>query len=338
MAHPTFRTLIQRTIPSHFRHPFGLAKRVWQSGGAEGRFAMLLAGLGLVATPLDLLLAPLERRLYRRASMPRLPMIFVCGPPRSGTTVVAQALARALPVAYFTNFTSLFPRSPVTASRIFRVRPRSDAVTLSSHYGRSVGMRGPNDGLYLWDRWLGGDRMSTVQRLEAVAARDLAQFFGAYEAWAGRSLVTKNNSLNAHAALIGAQLPTARFICLDRDPVFLAQSLLIARSHIHGDEMVAYGLHDGSSRGRDPVGDVCRQVRFHQQLAKAQLAQLGPERFEILSYETFCANPAEIVAKVAGWLEVVADESKLPGALGESRSRRVAPGVFARLEQEFSGA
>jgi len=338
MARSRLRKLIHRAVPSHIQHPVRLARRVWRSGGPEGRFAMLLAGLGLLAAPLDLLLVPFEKRLYRRAPAPCMPIVFVCGPARSGTTVVAQTLARALPVAYFTNFTSLFPRSPVTASRLFRVRPGSDAVTQSSHYGRTVGMRGPNDGLYLWDRWLGEDRTKIVKSLDAVAEDALLRFFGAHEAWAGRPLVTKNNALNAHAALIGARLPTARFICLDRDPVYLAQSLLIARSYIHGDEAVAYGLNEGLAGGRDPVGDVCRQVRFHQQLAKNQLAELGPERFKILSYDAFCADPAEIVTKVAGWLDVVVDESKVPGELGVSRSRRLDSEVFARLEQEFAGA
>jgi hypothetical protein len=231
--------------------------------------------------------------------------------------------------------TSVFPRSPLTAGRLFRVKADSGSVTQRSHYGRSAGFAGPNDALYLWDRWLGSDRTRITHTLSPELAGQMIRFFGAYEAWAQRPLVTKNNALNAHAALIGTYLPTARFLCLERDPVYLAQSLLIARRHIHGDESITYGLDSGDRVNGDPVADVCRQVRFHQGLARQQADLLGPDRFEILSYERFCSDPTGVVRRVAGWLGQEVDEDRLPLPLNVSRSRRVDAAVFDRLQMEL---
>ena len=298
---------------------------------------MYVAGLNLLATPVDWTLAALERRLYRSAGPPRLPMVFVCGPPRSGTTVVAQAMARSLPVAFFTNLTAVFPRAPITASRLLNARPRNDLLSLCSHYGRTAGFLAPNDGLYLWDRWFGQDRTSICHHLEESQAADMVSFFGAFESWSERPLLTKNNSLNAHAALVAGHLPTATFICLQRDPVFLAQSLLIARRYIHGDDTTPYGLQDPEGvMTSDPVTDVCRQVRFYQILAQRQLEALGPERFRIVSYDDFCRTPRSTVEMVAhDILQVPLDPRGVPTSLQSSRTQRLPDKVFRRLEREF---
>ncbi len=164
------------------------------------------------------------------------PILFVCGPPRSGTTLVGLSLMRSLDVAYLTNATSVFPLSPITASDLLRAIPDGRHVPLESYYGRTAGFRAPNDGLHLWDRWLGTDRGLVRDHIEADGAQAMVEFFGAYEAWTGRPLVAKNNALDAHAALVAAHLPTARFLCLTRDPLFLGQSLLLARRAIHGSD------------------------------------------------------------------------------------------------------
>ena len=84
------RGLIGRYLPTQFRNPVGLALRVWRNGRRPGRSALFFAGLGLVLSPLDLLLALAERRRYQRAAgAEAAPLVFVCGAPRSGTTLVA---------------------------------------------------------------------------------------------------------------------------------------------------------------------------------------------------------------------------------------------------------
>jgi hypothetical protein len=330
------RRLFHRAIPSHFRDPIGLAGRLVASG-EDSRFAIYVAGLNLLATPIDWTLAARERRLYRSASPPRLPMVFICGPPRSGTTVVELAMARALPVAFFTNLTAVFPRAPITASSLLKAGPRNDVISLRSHYGRTAGFLAPNDGLHLWDRWFGPDRTSICHYLEESQAAEMVSFFGAFERWSERPLLAKNNSLNAHAALVADHLPTAKFICLQRDPVFLAQSLLIARRYIHGDDSTPYGLQDPEGvMTSDPVTDVCRQVRFYQDLAQRQLEALGPERFRIVSYDDFCRTPRSTVEMVAQEiLHVPFDPSGVPTSLQPSRTQRLPDKVFRRLEREF---
>ena len=165
------RSALARFVPFHFRDPLGLARRLLRSGSPEARFAMASAALGPFLAPLDLLLAVAERRRLARAASPRLPLLFVMGPPRSGTTLVTLSLNRCLPVTYLNNLTALFPRAPITANLLFGRPIRHEGVTLANYYGRTRGVSGPNDCLHLWDRWLGQDRTQIPEQIEAEVIR-----------------------------------------------------------------------------------------------------------------------------------------------------------------------
>ena len=324
--------LVRRFVPSHFDDPLGVVRRVLASGAPGGRFAVMLAALGLLTFPADRLLERRERALYAAAKTSTMPILFICGPPRSGTTIVGLSLMRSLDVAYLTNLTSVFPLAPITASRILRAGPDQRKVSLESYYGRTSGFRAPNDGLYLWDRWLGADRTQIRGRLDPAGADAMVRFFGALEAWTGRPLVAKNNALNAHAHLIASQLPTARFLCLTRDPLYLGQSLLIARREIHGSDSKAYGLAPPALEGPpDLYRDIARQVAFHEGMARSQQRRLGEDRFRIVSYEDFCAAPGDFVARIGGEMGATATIEGLPAQFETSRAVRLSPVEFEAL-------
>jgi hypothetical protein len=298
-----FRRWLHRFIPSHFHDPVGLARRLLRTGDPAAVFAMQEALLGLVATPLDLLLYLAERERYRQAPAPRLPLLFICGAPRTGTTLVEQVLIDQLPVAYLNNLTAVFPRAPLTANRIFRPAPPVRGTAFHSYYGKTLGFSGPNDGLHLWDRWLGKDRTKVRSSLTATEKRDMRRFFGAMEQLFAKPILVKNNNLNACAGLIAEVFDHAFFICMTRDLVFLAQSQLRARLDIHGRDDLPYGLiAEHRATSGDVIEDVCRQVLFHAQLAQEQQKRIGPDRFWIVQYEAFCQDPSALVEAVAAKL------------------------------------
>jgi hypothetical protein len=248
------------------------------------------------------MLSYFERRRYERAPSANLPIILVAGPPRSGTTVVAQALIRTLPVSYFNNLTAMFPRAPITANRLWGRPFRNQSVALRSFYGRTTRMSEPNDALFLWDRWLGADRAKIQPPPSAANRRRMAQFFGAFQEAFGLPVVAKNNSLNAYASSVAEALPTAHFVCMTRDPLWLSQALLDARRMIHGSPAVAYGIDDprrATANPDDPLQDVCGQVEFYRHLAEEQLRRIGPQRFWLVPYEEFCRHPQRLLTRVA---------------------------------------
>ena len=297
---------------------------------------MRQAALGILLSPLDLLLAGAERKRYASAPVSHLPIVLVCGPPRSGTTLLVQLLIQQLPVAYFSNLVGVFPRAPLTATQRFGTAGAAWRGSLGSYYGRARTLAAPSDALGLWDRWFGDDRNLLRANLTALEQDAMRRFFGAREVDDPRPLVAKNNRLNGQAALVGEVLPTARFICLERDPVFLAQSLLLARRDIHGNDAHPYGLHRSSEvTGMNPVESVCAQVLFHEQLAASQEAQLGAKRFWRVSYEQFCADPAALVQRVRHELLGLPEETMTLPPFTVSRRNRLPDGMLQQIEDTF---
>jgi hypothetical protein len=297
------RRLLHRFVPAGFHDPVGLARRLVRSRDPAALFALRAAALGPLLAPLDLLLVPFEHRRYRRAGPPIQPIVLVCGCARSGTTVAAQLLLHHLPVSYFSNLTSVFPRSPLTAESWFRRPPRwrPDAPSLHNFYGRTSGWSGPNDALYLWDRWLGSDRASVPAQLDPESRAAMTAFFGARERQTGLPALGKVNALDACAHLVAEALPTARFVLVQRARVPLAVSLLKARQEIHGRPDIPYGLMPPGFRpSPDPVEDVCRQVLFHEEVGRQQLERLGRERMQFIQFEDLCRNPREFVERIGG--------------------------------------
>lgn len=293
-------SFVRRLVPANFRDPVGLVRRILRSKDPAAYFAMLSTGLSALAAPLDLALAATaERRWLREAATPRWPVILVTGAPRSGTTVLSQVLIHHLPVSYFNNLTSVFPRAPITANRLFgRFLPKPSGE-LRSFYGRTTGFAAENDALHLWDRWLGPDRYAAPRRLDPATADALRRFFAAWERAFGRPVLNKNNALATGVEAIADALPTAHFLFIRRDPVFAVQSILGARETIQGTRVAPYGVSDPERRGPDasPIEQVCAQVLYHERRMEEQRRTIGAGRVWVVEYEDFCRAPHAIVER-----------------------------------------
>jgi hypothetical protein len=333
-------SILRRYVPGHFRQPWRLAGRLLKSRDPAAIYAMSLAAAGVAVSPLDFCLSLLEPRGNGEPEPSTGPMLFVCGGPRVGTTLVCQTLVRHLPVSHFTNLTSLFPAAPLTATRLFSRFLAEPVSEYRSFYGRTTRLSGLNDALYLWDRWLGADRQDASPTLEPSQASEMRRFFAAWRELTGRPLVAKCNRLNAAAHLVAQALPEATFICVEREPTWHAQSLLQARKMINGAVDSPYGLTSpAAADGEDPVAGVVEQVRFHAGLAATQEERIGRERFWRVSYEEFCREPAALVKRAA---DVLWEGQQRPEIASEIQPHRAAnrrtldAETFAKIEELLS--
>lgn len=325
----------RRYVPSLAANPVSLAFKLLRAGKPAARSALYMAAAGIAVTPIDLILRPIERKRYEEASEPLEPIILVAGPPRSGTTLVAQYLINQFDVCYLNNLTSVFPRAPITINKLLGSFLQLGPGDYDAFYGKSRGLAGPNDALYIWDRWLGSDRDRVPTSLEPGAEIAIAQFFGALQASYELPVVNKVNRLNTCADLISNALPNAYFLCMQRDPLLLAQSLYIARDFISGDMATPYGVQHSDSVTNDPVEDVCRQVVFHENQALHQQELLGSDKFEFISYEGFCRNPAGLRELLSGKfpdLQYRSDRSSNSQSFEISNKRKLPEYIFERMQ------
>ncbi len=300
---------------------------------------MWLAAGGIAAWPLDRLLRSRERALRAQAGTPEYPLVLVAGAPRSGTSLMARVLIRHLHVAYPSNLGSLFPNAPLSATRLFGSATAADGGnTYATYYGRSPGLYGPNDALFVWDHWLGADRTQVPSHIEAIQAGDMQGFFAALQASHNLPAVNKVNRLLGCAQLVAPLLPNAHFVLLRRSPVYLAQSLLHAREQITRNPAVAYGERAELPMPEDPLEDVCRQVEHYQAQLQQQIDALPEGRCTVVDYEQFCEAPGTIIARLRQLYPALQTRPGVPTEIAPfevSRTRHLPSPVFERLKRRL---
>ncbi len=293
---------------SNFKNPFGLLFRMLTSGKRAAYSALVHEGMRLVLRPLNSLLSGREQRLRRSISPSSAPVILVVGAPRSGTTLVYQTLARYMDVTYFSNLTSLFPKAPLAATKLFRWLPRWQSADFKNFYGQTAGLNGPNDGFSVWNQWLGDDRYVPRTNLTVAEQNSMGEFFSAWCQAFGKPFLNKNNRNTGCMHLLSRAIPQATIVVVRRNPLLVAQSLINARIEVQGDKSVGWGLHSQSSDTTiDPlayVDDVCDQVLQIEAKLDEQLKDIPDDRIVEFTYEGFCEAPHETLRWIA---------SRIPG-------------------------
>jgi hypothetical protein len=276
---------------------------MWRSKNRAAWFALQVALLNLLFAPVDLAWETLERKRIRTATTSSLPILLIVGVPRSGTTLLYQTLTRFLPTSYFNNFSAVFPRAPITASRMLSHFNKKRHADYHSYYGNTYGWTAPNDGFHVWNRWLGMDRYSVPQQLPLGAQQDMQRFFDAWFSSFPQPLVNKNNRNSACVPLLAEALPNAFFIAIQREPAFVVQSILQAREYIQGSKAIGWGLGSTpvarNTDRSDYVAEACEQVFYVDQKLQHDLDQSARGRSISITYEDFCRAPGATVQHVA---------------------------------------
>jgi hypothetical protein len=284
---------------SNFKDPFGLLKRMLASGNRAAYFTLLREGLGVALTPVDMMLAALERRRLKKGMQSDLPILLILGGSRSGTTLFYQTLAQYLPVSYFNNLSVSFGRAPITGGKWFNRFLRRSKGNFNNYYGSVSGFNGPNDGFHIWNRWLGEDRNAIPENIPAETKADMRGFFQTWLASFNQPFLNKNNRNSLCIDLFQETFPNVYFLEIRRNPVFVVQSLIQSREAVQGSKYIAWGLgSQDSNPDQDPlsyVNDICEQVHGVEVELDQGKAKVDPARYLQVTYEEFCHDPQAVV-------------------------------------------
>jgi LPS sulfotransferase NodH len=220
------------------------------------------------------------------------PPLLVVGAPRSGSTLLYQALVHAFDVGYLSNRHCRLYGAPSLVERVWHPEP---PASFSSRFGGTEGAAAPSECGEFWYRFF--RRSPQYVPLEAAEPGRLRALRAAVRALgdaAGRPLVFKNLLCTLRLAPIAAALPEAVYVVVRRDLVANATSLLAARAAVRGryaswwsaeppgvDELRVLPAHE----------QVVEQVRRIEGLVERDRAAIGEARFLELRYEELCADP-----------------------------------------------
>ncbi len=328
----------------NFRDPVGLLFRMLASGDATAYAVLLREFLPYLLSPLDKRWQRREKGIYDQKLRSSKPLILVLGGSRSGTTLLYQVLARTLSVSYFTNLGQSFPRAPITmAQRWNKYGSRHRSSRYRNYYGSVAGLHSPSDGFHIWNRWFGTDRNHAPDRLEPNAIQALGHFIHAWHETIGLPLLNKNNR-NAYCIEHFEQAYPDRsyYILIERDPIYVAQSLLLARETVQGHRSRPWGLgattQDTFDSPAEEILSVCRQVDRVNDDIRTRLETIPESRKIMIRYEDFCQDPGEHIRAIADQItgcEMAMNLEAIPKELTSTNRRRMKDSEFALIKRFF---
>lgn len=283
-----------------------------------------------------------------------LPIVFVVGLPRSGTTVVQQVLCRALPFGYINNIIARFWSRPSIGIRLstelglFEANARR-AIGLNSFLGQTYGAVDPHEFGYFWKEFFEFDKHPNHRVpcsdhddyvLPATKKRWMEkEILGHF----GRPLIFKNLTCGMNADLLARIFPASIFVDVRRNPEDVVRSIYRSRLLRNSDDRSWFSLmpssYPFSASCAEPIDQIIRQMRdcradIDDALARAERAVVE------VNYESFCDDPAATVREVADQVANYVDESFLPiaGNIPNSLTKRASDLLEPSLEKQLTAS
>ncbi|MEM1329464.1 MAG: sulfotransferase [Planctomycetota bacterium] len=281
------------------------------------------------------MLSPIEATLQKRSRDGAFaPPVFVVGPPRSGTTLLYELLITRFRFAYISNLAHRLYRAPAAATMLGRGVVSRWQGRFESRYGHVAGWGAPNEGGWVWQRWIPEEHTLTEVELNGRDLDTLVRTMNSISQVMSAPFINKNVMLGVQMRLLDHLFPGCSFVEITRDPVANARSMLRARREDGGEggerEWISV-RPDGWEAFRDanPAEQVAAQVL----LASAQIARdaseiersSGKPRLCTVDYASLCARPREILDEVGSFLRSTGRELENRGDVPDRFDHRAAP-------------
>lgn len=306
----------------------------------------LESNLRLVRRAVLALARRFESAAINRARSCPWPPIFIIGPARSGTTLVYQALCRALRVCYFNNAMLRWGEFPVLISRLAAgFGACTPTANFDSKYAKTQGWSAPNQGVEIWDRWFPRQGQSSSRaHLSRRETSRLRSVVGAMETIFKCPFLNKWQGHGAHLRQLDRVFPRAVFIRIHRDLIDTVQSNYRGRVDLLGDptrNFTRVTRSYGSQVGRSPIQQICSYIAAYERDVDDDEGQIGPHRFLSLTYEEFCQSPMKTARQVISWYGKVTGmqmsiRAPLPDSFSPSRGKKVDDEVLAEIRMALT--
>lgn len=254
-------------------------------------------------------LVQLEERLTAGLTAPSLPVVFILGPPRSGTTLVSQLLASWGGFAYISNFLARFWLAPYIGSMIEQhmgVRSNGATPTYKSQFGGTTGLAEPHEFTYFWNRWfLQGQETQKLapEELARIDRAALLRSVAAIEAaWNGPVVFKNTYWCNFQIEFVADLLPSSVFVRCQRQPAYAAQSIVLAREKIMGSRERWWSMKPpgyAELRARPWWEQVAGQVYATEAEITAGLCRVPGDRVIKTDYQAACRDPRGLIRSIA---------------------------------------
>lgn len=269
-----------------------------------------------------------EELLSGATGLPTKP-VFILGAPRTGSTVLYQAIIHAFGLPYISNLTNQdFPQTPIFGLAIQRWAPRD--IGLESHFGKTKGIFGPSEGSAVMSRWFGGGHPSQTASSWIIPGQEehfVATMAAVERLYGGKPLLIKNAWNCFRIACLAELLPQAKFIWIRRDMREAAESDLEARYLTKGAPDIwnsATPSNVEALRSLPPFQQVVENQYEFNKAIDAGLNSAADGRFVTVWYEDLLADASGVLARIGELLGIDAMQTIDQADISGRASRQIS--------------
>lgn len=257
---------------------------------------------------LNEILLPIQEEISKGIEHPKRTIVFLLGLPRSGHTLLAQLMITRFYLAYPTNFVAKLWKAPGLAARLQKLvlEPamrdyHSDFFQFESDQGLTHGIFGIHEFGYFWREILnfGETHALSDEEWKRVNKEKLIRLVASLEFEFGDlPVLFKNGQLIFQAFKLAELFPKSVFLCCLRNPLYVAQSLVIARQKRFGNKREWFSFRPPEYIWLKDLPwweQVAGQVVYIQYHLEKQMEKILSERVLWLYYEEICDNPRKVM-------------------------------------------
>lgn len=312
--------------------------------------------LDRLISQLRVLLEPLQKSVNHDFSHAKLPVIGIVGCPRSGTTFMTQLLAATGAVSYPSNLLSRFAYAPHLGALIQQLlmNPEYDlgnefsdlrsSSEFSSNVGKTSGTLGINEFFHFWRRFfpIHDPGHLTEEELVQVDIDNLRKELASIQSVYNKPFMSKIMMLQYNLAYFAEKMPELKIIHVQRDPLYLMQSVSQARVKYYGSDKIWWSVKPSEYsflKNAAPATQVAGQVLFTERAIQNQIKSLPEDRWVTARYEEVCDKPREFLVNLSerfAMPELVDDLGGIDTSYKSGNTKRLSESELEHLQREYN--
>lgn len=231
--------------------------------------------------------------------------VFIIGAPRTGSTILYQALTNLYDVLYIDNLVCRFHRNLFSGFRISnRIYGATPHNSFRSYHGRTEGAHSPSECGQFWYRWLPRDHHfidydEITPRMVEEIRREITAIINYFD----KPIVFKNLNAGQRMRLLTKCFPEARFLFITRHPLQTAQSILKAKRRAGFSDHDFWSIMPPNAYELTQIDwdeQIVKQIYFLEKQIVKDSSLAGPNNFFTIHYEDLSIRLVEKLAEELG--------------------------------------
>lgn len=250
-------------------------------------------------------LSSVDKKLYEGVQDPHLPILFIIGAQRSGTTILMQLLTCYYHATFPNNLIARFWQAPYIGATLYKSIkgylldcPNDE---LSSDIGYTKGLNEPHEFGYYWKNWFPEECWNVNS--PSLNIQGLKNQIGAWASVDNLPMIFKNLvQVGGNISTLKKTFPSAFFVHIERDLFFNAQSSFLSRLKFFGTPEGWLGVKPSNFYEIEklPVlNQICEQIKATNRDIDQQLNLLEPNSFIKVRYEDLISHTEDVIKSIA---------------------------------------